>query len=57
MLVFEIASERAAARSDVKGPGTFVPALLDELYNITNSPSTGDWNWLMTAKVKAVEVR
>lgn len=30
-----IASELAAERSDVKGPGTFIPALLDELANLT----------------------
>ena len=34
VLMFEIAAERAAVREDVKGPGTFVPALLDELYLI-----------------------
>jgi thiamine-phosphate diphosphorylase/hydroxyethylthiazole kinase len=30
-----IAAEVAAAREDVKGPGTFRSALLDELYNLT----------------------
>ncbi|KIY43272.1 thiamine biosynthetic bifunctional enzyme Thi4 [Fistulina hepatica ATCC 64428] len=30
ILVLTIASERAVARNDVKGPGTFLPALIDE---------------------------
>jgi thiamine-phosphate diphosphorylase/hydroxyethylthiazole kinase len=29
-----VAAEVAAARDDVKGPGTFRSALLDELYNL-----------------------
>ncbi|PGG95301.1 hydroxyethylthiazole kinase [Polytolypa hystricis UAMH7299] len=34
LLVFEIAAENAAARDSVQGPGTFVAALLDELYKL-----------------------
>jgi thiamine-phosphate diphosphorylase/hydroxyethylthiazole kinase len=30
-----IASELAAARPDVLGSGTFLPALIDELYSLT----------------------
>jgi thiamine-phosphate diphosphorylase/hydroxyethylthiazole kinase len=30
-----IASELAAQRSDVKGPGSFIPALIDELASLT----------------------
>jgi thiamine-phosphate diphosphorylase/hydroxyethylthiazole kinase len=30
-----VAAEVAAARPDVRGPGTFRAALLDELYNLT----------------------
>ena len=33
--VFNVAAEIAAERDDVKGPGTFRAALLDELYNLT----------------------
>jgi thiamine-phosphate diphosphorylase/hydroxyethylthiazole kinase len=33
--VVNVAAEVAAARPDVKGPGTFRAALLDELYNLT----------------------
>lgn len=36
ILHFELAAEKAAARPDVKGPGTFVPAFVDEL-----------WRWRM----------
>ena len=34
ILHYEIAAERAADREDVKGPGSFIPAFLDELYNV-----------------------
>lgn len=44
LLHYEIAAEVAAAREDVKGPGTFVPALIDELYNF-------DFAWLKRAKI------
>lgn len=30
-----VAAEVAAARDDVRGPGTFRAALIDELYNLT----------------------
>ena len=56
MLVYEIAAERAAERSDVRGPGTFVPAFLDELYNITEETSTGNSDWLKAAKVEAIDM-
>ncbi|KAF9244868.1 Hydroxyethylthiazole kinase family-domain-containing protein [Melanogaster broomeanus] len=35
ILALTIAGERAAVRSDVLGSGTFLPALIDELYNLT----------------------
>lgn len=35
IMAITIASELAAARDDVKGTGTFLPALIDELYNLT----------------------
>lgn len=35
VLAINIAAEIAAARPDVRGPGTFRAALLDELYNLT----------------------
>lgn len=35
VLAMTIASELAAERSDVKGPGSFIPALIDELASLT----------------------
>ncbi|KAG6372408.1 Hydroxyethylthiazole kinase family-domain-containing protein [Boletus reticuloceps] len=35
ILALTIAGERAAVRSNVQGSGTFLPALIDELYNLT----------------------
>ena len=35
MLAITIASELAAARPDVRGTGTFLPALIDELGALT----------------------
>ncbi|CZR61587.1 probable hydroxyethylthiazole kinase [Phialocephala subalpina] len=52
LLHYEIAAEIAAEREDVKGPGTFVPALIDELYNIQKATAGGDLKWLERAKVK-----
>jgi thiamine-phosphate diphosphorylase / hydroxyethylthiazole kinase len=33
-LAVTIAAEVAAGRKDVRGPGTFLPALIDELANL-----------------------
>jgi len=38
VLVLTVAAEIAAQRVDVKGPGTFLPALIDELWTL--QPST-----------------
>ncbi|THH09804.1 hypothetical protein EW145_g1762 [Phellinidium pouzarii] len=35
ILAITVASELAATREDVKGSGTFLPALIDEIYNLT----------------------
>lgn len=55
LLHYEIAAEIACQREDVMGPGTFVPALIDELYNLQKGTSKGNVNWLESAKVEAVE--
>jgi thiamine-phosphate diphosphorylase/hydroxyethylthiazole kinase len=57
LLQYEIAAEIAAVREDVKGPGTFVPALIDELYNIQKATRSGDVGWLKRAKVKAANIK
>lgn len=54
MLVYEIAAERAAARAEVRGPGTFVPAFLDELYLIRQESVGGNWAWTQAAKIEVV---
>jgi len=54
ILMFEIAAENAAHRDDVKGPGTFVPAFLDELYNIRRDTIDGNYVWMNAAKVKSI---
>lgn len=56
LLHYEIAAEVAAARADVKGPGSFVPALIDELYNIQKETAAGSLAWLDRAKVTAINV-
>jgi hydroxyethylthiazole kinase-like sugar kinase family protein len=35
VLVMTVAAELAVRRDDVKGPGTFLPALIDELWRMT----------------------
>ncbi|KAI0405362.1 Hydroxyethylthiazole kinase family-domain-containing protein [Xylaria palmicola] len=56
LLHYNIAAEVAAGRSDVKGPGSFVPAFLDELYNIRIATGRGDLAWLERAKVSVLEI-
>lgn len=47
MLHYEIAAERAAERGDVKGPGTFIPAFIDELWRcrmqVVEGYKKGEW--------------
>ena len=54
ILMYEIAAEKAASRDDVKGPGTFVPAFLDQLYLNAADASQDDSIWLEAAKVEKV---
>jgi thiamine-phosphate diphosphorylase/hydroxyethylthiazole kinase len=50
---YEIAAERAAKKAE--GPGTFIPAFLDQLYLITQAAEKGDVTWLSgMAKVEFV---
>lgn len=48
---YEIAAERAEARQDCKGPGSFIPAFLDELYLLGQDVSCGG----LAAENKIVE--
>ncbi|KAK3718146.1 thiamine biosynthetic bifunctional enzyme [Vermiconidia calcicola] len=52
ILMYEIAAERAAEREDVKGPGTFVPAFIDELYRIRKESLGGEGSWAEAARVE-----
>ncbi|KAJ6780711.1 hypothetical protein PWT90_02319 [Aphanocladium album] len=54
--VFGIAAQYAVEREDVRGPGTFVPAFLDELYAIKKATAEGDLRWLVLARVQSVQV-
>lgn len=54
--MFGVAAEMAAVRTEVRGPGTFVPAFLDELYAIRKATSGSDMRWLTMVKVQALEV-
>lgn len=54
--LFGVAAEMAAEREEVRGPGTFVPAFLDELYLVRKATAAGDMRWLALVKVQALEV-
>lgn len=55
ILHFEIAAERAASRSDVQGPGTFIPAFVDELWKIRTEVDKGDVAWLESKKITVLQ--
>ncbi|KAH9906387.1 TMP-TENI-domain-containing protein [Xylariomycetidae sp. FL2044] len=54
LLFYGIAAEDAAGRGDVKGPGTFVPAFIDELYKLRKATVGGDLGWLKRARVSVL---
>ncbi|KAI1396173.1 TMP-TENI-domain-containing protein [Hypoxylon fuscum] len=54
ILLYSIAAELAAERADVKGPGTFVPAFIDELYNVRIATIRGNIEWLKRANISVV---
>ncbi|KAH9866694.1 hypothetical protein J1614_008387 [Plenodomus biglobosus] len=53
---FEVAAERAAKREDVRGPGTFVPAFLDELWRVGGEVVERESGWEGWARVECVKV-
>ncbi|KAJ4986390.1 hydroxyethylthiazole kinase [Stagonosporopsis vannaccii] len=55
ILHYEIAAEHAARREDVKGPGTFVPAFIDELFRRGELVSEGKESWGTGAKVDCLK--
>ncbi|CAG8336049.1 unnamed protein product [Penicillium salamii] len=57
ILMYEIAAENAASKEYVRGPGSFVPAFLDELYAIRTAAAQGDESWFVgRAKVHETAV-
>ncbi len=56
ILMYEIAAEQAEKRTEVKGPGTFVPAFLDCLFFVHKQASIGMEEWLRAAKVREMDV-
>lgn len=55
--MFEIAAENAAAAKDrVRGPGSFVPAFLDELNAIREAALKGFDSWIV-GRARVQEVR
>ena len=52
LVVFGVAGERAAERA--AGPGSFVPAFIDELDRIRRESVSGDMSWLKLARVTRV---
>ena len=56
LLIFEIASEKAAESPNVHGPGTFVPAFIDALAKISRQAKAGDKSWLKAANLEMMDV-
>ncbi|KAI9367213.1 Hydroxyethylthiazole kinase family-domain-containing protein [Aspergillus egyptiacus] len=57
LLMYEIAAENAAAKDHVRGPGSFAPTFIDELYAIRQAALKGDHSWYESrAKVKEISV-
>lgn len=56
LLYYEIAAEIAASRNDVFGPGTFVAALIDEIFRIGDNVME-EVEWLSKAKVEKVKMK
>jgi thiamine-phosphate diphosphorylase/hydroxyethylthiazole kinase len=54
ILMYEIAAERAASRPEVNGPGTFIPAFIDQLYHIRRESVEGSGDWAQAAKIEVV---
>jgi thiamine-phosphate diphosphorylase/hydroxyethylthiazole kinase len=54
ILHYEVAAEKAAQRDDVKGPGTFIPAFIDELYLRRMDIVEGRLAWIHMNKFASV---
>lgn len=47
LLMYEIGAENAAAKEYVRGPGSFAPAFIDELYALREAALRGDDGWFV----------
>lgn len=56
LLVYNVAGEQAGALPTVQGPGTFLPAFVDEIYAISKACQHDDFDWLAKKKVKFFKV-
>ena len=56
ILMFEIAAERASELPSTHGPGTFVPAFIDSLSEISCLCKKNDTSWLKTAKLEVIDI-
>ncbi|KAA8650433.1 hypothetical protein EYZ11_011374 [Aspergillus tanneri] len=56
ILMYEIAAENAGSKDYVRGPGSFVPAFLDELYAIRQAAMKGDHSWI-SGRAKVQEIK
>ncbi|OAA69435.1 thiamine-phosphate pyrophosphorylase [Cordyceps fumosorosea ARSEF 2679] len=54
--LYGAAAQRAVQRADVRGPGTFVPAFIDELAAVSVATAEGDLRWLAMTKVQGLAV-
>ncbi|KAF3922861.1 hypothetical protein AA313_de0202960 [Arthrobotrys entomopaga] len=52
LLAYNVAAERAAKREGVKGPGGFMPAFLDELYEVGEMCAKGEGAWTEAVTVE-----
>lgn len=54
LVLYGRAAELAAARPNVRGPGSFVPAFIDELARCRTLAADGDASWLDECRVETV---
>ncbi|KAI5851235.1 thiamine monophosphate synthase/TENI-domain-containing protein [Morchella snyderi] len=55
LLLFTIASDQAATNVNTKGPGTFIPALIDEIWKLSKLSLNGDGSWVEKAVYERFE--
>ncbi|KAF2673210.1 Hydroxyethylthiazole kinase [Microthyrium microscopicum] len=54
LLLYEIAAEQATTKEAIRGPGSFLPAWIDTLYQIAQSPES-DQSWIKGGKVEVFQ--